>query len=476
MTYGRATPLMLLAVILTACASRIPKSAETPLRGSAPVSATVTEQGASPAGGWPAADWWQRYEDPVLDQLIRSALRTAPSLATADARFAAARQSVRVTGAATGVQIEANAMLQRQRISDNGLFPPEFLGFNWYNQADLGLAFSYSFDWWGKQRAGIAAAVDEARAAQAERSAAALLLSTSIAESYFGWQADQQRLLLAREQLLLVERQALVTGRRIAAELDSADNARLAAQRSAASREQIAMLEGFARLRIVTLAALLALPAEELPPLTVRALPVLPTALPADLRLDLIARRPDITASRWRVEAARSNIKVARADYFPDVSVRALAGLSSIEIGNLLEAGSAVPAISAAVHLPLFDSGLRDARYGERQARLASAIASYDETVVNAARETGAAAATSVQLAAQRVERQRQLEESSAYAAAAAARVRAGTSDIRPQLSAQIAANTERDALTLLQAAAVSADITLQRALGGGYTSTEESP
>jgi len=468
-------PIAALAAVLAACAARIPKSTETPLHGNAPVSAEAG-QGALPAGEWPAADWWQRYEDPALDRLIRTALRTAPSLATADARFAAARQSVRVTGAATGVQIEANAMLQRQRLSDNGLFPPEFLGFNWYNQADLGLAFSYSFAWWCKPRAGIAAAVDEARAAQAERSAAALLLSTSIAESYFGWQADQQRLQLAREQLLLVERQALVTGRRIAAELDSADNARLAAQHSAASREQIAMLEGSARLRIVTLAALLALPAEELPPLTVRELPALPTTLPADLRLDLIARRPDITASRWRVEAARSNIKVAGADYFPDVSVRALAGLSSIEIGNLLEAGSAVPAISAAVHLPLFDSGLRDARYGEVQARLASAIASYDETVVNAARETGAAAATSLQLAAQRVERQRQLDESRAYAAAAAARVRAGTSDIRPQLSAQIAANAERDALTLLQAAAVSADITLQRALGGGYTSTEESP
>ncbi|MEP7311395.1 MAG: efflux transporter outer membrane subunit [Pseudomonadota bacterium] len=473
----RALPVTLLAAVLAGCASHIPKDSEPALRDSAPVSVDAAGQrGALPTGEWPAADWWRRYDDPVLDQLIRTALAHSPSLATADARFAAARQSVRVTGAATGVQVTANATFERQRLSDNGLFPPEFLGFNWYNQADLGLAATYTFDWWGKQRAGIAAAIDEARAAQAERSAAALLLSTSIAESYFGWQADQRRLQLAREQLSLVERQASVTARRITAEIESGDNARPVAQRSAQSREQIAMLEGSARLRVVTLAALLAQPADQLPALEVRELPAPPATLPGSLRMDLLARRPDIIASRWRVEAARSNIKAARADYYPDVSIRALAGLSSIEIGNLLEAGSAVPLVSAAVHLPLFDSGLRNARYGASQSRLASAIADYDETVVNAARETGAAAATSLQLAAQRVERERQLAESTAYEVAAAARVRAGTSDIRPQLSAQIASLNERDALAQLQAAALVADITLQRALGGGYLFTEETP
>lgn len=471
-----AALLFAVGTAVAACAGRPPKIVDTPLRHEAPVSLESPHAGdALPAGPWPAADWWRRYDDPALDQLIAVALGNAPSLATADARFAAARQSVRVTGAAVGVQLEASAGLQRQRLSDNGLFPPEFLGFNWYNQADLGLSANYSFDWWGKQRASIAAAVDEAQAVRAERGAAALLLSTSVADTYFGWVADQQRLQLAQQRLSTLERQARVIERRIEAELESGEAARLAAQNSAAAREQIAVLQGSARLRVVALAALLGKDVNELPALVARDLPAPPASLPDNLRIDLIARRPEIAASRARVEAARSSLVAARADYFPDISVHALAGLSSIEIGNLLEAGSAVPLVSAAIHLPLFDSGLRSARFGARQSELASAIASYDEAIVNAARETGLAATNSMAVAAQRLEREQQLAESIALESAAAARVRAGTSDIRPQLAAQLALNTERDALTQLNAAGVSADIALQRALGGGYGFQEES-
>ena len=72
-------------------------------------------------------------------------------------------------------------------MSDNGLIPPQLLGFHWYNQADLGLQASYTFDWWGKQRDAVEAAVDQAHAAQADRSAAALVLASSIADTYFGW-------------------------------------------------------------------------------------------------------------------------------------------------------------------------------------------------------------------------------------------------------------------------------------------------
>ncbi len=105
------------------------------------------------------------------------------------------RAPIRATGgAAAGAHLQANADLTRQRLSDNGLFPPQLLGFTWYNQADLGLQASYTFDWWGKQRDAVEAAMDQAHAAQADRSAAALMLASSIADAYFGWQADQNRL------------------------------------------------------------------------------------------------------------------------------------------------------------------------------------------------------------------------------------------------------------------------------------------
>ena len=142
----------------------------------------------------------------------------------------------------------------------------------------------------------------------------------------------------------------------------------------------------------MALAALLGKSPEELPQLLPAPLPRLPASLPPNLSLDLIARRPDITASRWRVEAARENLVTARAEYYPDVSITALAGLSSMQIGRLLEGGSAVPAITAAIHLPLFDSGLRSARSTHAQAQIVAAVASYQETVVAAANDVATAA------------------------------------------------------------------------------------
>ena len=236
----------------------------------------------------------------------------------------------------------------RQRLSDNGLFPPQLLGFTWYNQADLGLQASYTFDWWGKQRDAVEAAMDEAHAAQAERSAAALMLASSVADTYFGWQADQSRIALARERESTVEREKAITAARIRAELDSADEAhraRLGLGRGARTDRRFGRVGDAARRGAG--GAGRAAPATELPPLQARPLPAVDGALPDDVEIDLISRRADITASRWRVEAAEKNRESARAEFFPDVSINALIGVQSVDVGKLLEYGSRVPSLRA---------------------------------------------------------------------------------------------------------------------------------
>jgi len=420
-------------------------------------------------GQWPSQQWWQRYQDPSLDELISLGLNSSPTLATAHARFDTARQSVRVAGAAQGVQVTAVGDIDRQRLSDNGLFPPQLLGFTWYNQADLGLQFSYTFDWWGKQRDLIEAAMDEAHAAQAERSAAALLLTSSIVDTYFGWQADQARLALAREREATVLREGAIAAQRVRADLDSEDSLRSADASLAAAREQIANLEGSAKLRMVTLAALVGRSVADLPTLRVKPLPDIAGAIPDGVSLDLIARRADIAASRWRVEAAEKNLASARAEFYPDISINALAGLSSIDVGKLLEYGSRVPQAMAAVHLPLFDSGRLKAHYGAVQASINSAVESYRETLVSAAREVATQATSRAQLAAQRAQRAIAADAARQLEASAAARVRQGVVDPRSELTAAESSIEQRDALLQLDAAVLSADVGLQRALGGGY-------
>jgi multidrug efflux system outer membrane protein len=468
--HARAGAVLLAAAALAGCAGLPPKPQAVQL----PAAAPLDDMGGS--GSWPAHDWWKRYQDPTLDGLIEMALASSPTLATAHARLDTARQSVRIAGAESGAHVAAVGDASRQRLSDNGLFPPDLLGFHWYDQYDLGLQASYTFDWWGKQRDTVEAAIDEAHAAQADRTAAALMLASSVADTYFGWQADESRLSLARELEATIRRENDIAVARIRAELDAADEMNRAATNLAAVREQIAALEGSATLRIVALAALAGRPASDLPALTVKPLPAVSDGLPDDVRIDLMARRADLIASRWRIEAAEKNRDSARAEFYPDISINALVGLQSRDVGKLLEYSSRVPNVGAAVHLPIFDAGRLKARYGGSQAAIDAAVAAYRDTLVAAARDVATQASSRAQIAAQRSQRQIEVEAAAQLTQSAAARVRQGITDSRMELTATESWIDQRDALLQLDAAALSTDIGLQRALGGGYERDRTSP
>jgi len=460
----------MLVALTMGCAGLPPKHKPVQLTDSVPLEGLE----AATDGDWPAQDWWKRYQDPTLDELIALGGANSPSLATAHARYDSARQSVRLAAAESGAHLDASTDADRQRLSENGVFPPRLLGFTWYNQFDLGLQASYTFDWWGKQRNAVEAAMDQAHAAQADRSAAALMLTSSIADTYFGWQSDQNRLVLAREKEAAVEAEGRVAVARVRADLDSADELSNSELSLAAAREQTAALEGSAKLRVVALAALVGRSIGELPPLVAKPLPSFRGVLPDNVKIDLMARRADITASRWRVESAQKSLASARAEFFPDVTVNALLGLSSLDVGKLLEYGSRVPQASAAIHLPIFDAGRLKARYGGAQAAIDSAVSSYQDTVIGAAREVAAQATTLAQIDAQRMQRAQEVAAALRLKNTAAARVRQGINDSRSELMATASWIEQRDALMQLDAAALSADVGLQRALGGGYESPQK--
>jgi multidrug efflux system outer membrane protein len=458
----------LVCAAIASCAAEQPQNAVAPLR-EAPLAGT-----ALPAGGeWPTRDWWQRYQDPTLDQLVTAALADSPTLAAAHARFDSARESVRLAAAAVGAHLDASAQVVRQRLSDNGLIPPQFLGFNWYNQADLGLAASYTFDWWGKQRASVEAATNEARAAAADRTAAALVLSGSVVDAYFGWQTDQARIALVQDRIATLTRFGAIADARVHANIDDGDEHNKAAADLAAARGQLASLQGSAQLRLLALAALTGHAAAQLPALAAKPLPILPATLPDRVGLDLLGRRPDIAASRARVEAAQRRRHVAAAQYYPDISIHALAGLQSIDMSQLLRAGSAVPQVGIAIHLPLFDNGARAAQLHMADAEISAAIATYNEAIISAARDVASSVIAGEQANSEHVQQLAQLQAGVSLEQSAAARARQGLTDLRPQLTVHNAVLVQRDALAQIDAARLSADIALQRALGGGF---EDSP
>ena len=453
------------SALLAACAGLPGKPQPPKLNKEVPMAGVNTPTN----GKWPDAQWWKRYNDPQLDALIDLALKGSPTLAAAQTRFDSAVQTVRAASAAAGVRADANATWTRQRISDSGLIPPQFLGFNWYSQADLGLKFSYTFDWWGKQHSQIESVVDQMHAAEAENAAAALALTTAVADAYFGLQSDQARIEVAQVVVRGAVKIRELSELRVKSGIDSQDHLSQADSDVALAREQIVQLEGSAKLRRVALAALVGVSPEQLPALQSKPLPIVDAQLPANVSIDLIARRPDIIASRWQVESAARSVDQARAEFFPDITINALAGLSAIDMSKLMRASSSVFNFGPALHLPIFDGGLIRARYGISQAQLDAAVASYNTTLLDAARDLSTQALTAQQINALRQERNTQLVAAKAQFDSALAREKQGLTDLRVPLQVDVTYQQQLDAMLVLNTQAISADIAMAKALGGGY-------
>ncbi|GGY18594.1 multidrug resistance outer membrane protein MdtP [Rhodanobacter panaciterrae] len=471
--FQRAALATALTLLLAACA--IPAKLGHPnLRDDVPLAGLES----AARDGWPATDWWRAYGDPQLDQLIAIAMQKSPDLEQAHSRVINAEQSVRLAAAQAGLNVNGNAQFERQRLSENGIISllPKNIGIDpWYNQSDLGLQAKYTFDWWGKKRSSIEAALDQAHAAEAQRSAAALTIQNAVADTYFGWQGDQARLALSTQLVSAQERFVHIAELRVAQGVDLADTAQQAKTQLAAAREMHVTLQGSAAIRKVALASLLGIAPADLPVLQPRPLPEVDSRIPANARLDLIARRPDIAASRWQVEAALKQTDVARAQYFPDIGISAMAGLSSIDLGKLLEAGSRTFALTPALHLPIFEGGQLKANYGVSKAQLAAAVAQYNSTVVGAAREVATQALTAQQIAARRKEQSAQITANERLLATAQARAHQGVRDAREGLAAAAQLIQQQDDAASLHAQAVSTDLALIKALGGGYQATGES-
>ena len=462
---GRTALAAAITLMLAACASAPAKLGSPALRDDVPLAGLQ----APTRAGWPATQWWRQYDAPQLDDLMDRAMRQSPDLALARSRVQNADQSARLAAAQLGLSINGSAQVARTRLSEHGLIPSQFLGFTWYNQADLGVQLQYDFDWWGRKRATVEAALDQTHAAEAQRSAAALAIQYAVADTYFGWQANQARLLLT-DQLLATQQQLThIAELRVQQGIDLPDEAQKARAQLAGVREMRVALDGSAKIRRVALASLLGVTPAQLPELKAQPLPMVERGVPAHAGLDLIARRPDIAASRWQVEAALKQTDAARAEFFPDISINALAGLSSIDMGKLLTPGSRTFALTPALHLPIFNGGALQANYGVSKAQLDAAVAQYNSTVLTAAREVATQALSAEQVAARQHEQRAQLDADRQLLANAQARARQGVRDARESLGARAEWLQQRDAAAQLQAQALSTDLALIKALGGGY-------
>lgn len=469
------------ALLLSACAAT-PDLGPRPEPLTAGGVAAARSLAGEGAAAWPGAGWWRGYGDAQLDRLMREGVSGSPDMAAAAARFRRAQGMAQQAGAALLPQLDAQGSVTMDRQSLNNGFPPEFkdvLPQGWNDHGLGALAFTLDLDLWGRNRAALTAATSEARAAAIDAQQARLMLTTGIADAY----ADLARLHVERDvrQSALDIRGATrkLVDDRMRSGLDTLGDLRQAEAGLSSARAELAAADEAIALRRNQIAALLGAGPDRALAIARPALSVLAAhaltaqGLPAGVTTELIGRRPDIAAARARMEAAASRIKVARADFFPAISLSALVGVQALGLDYLTKNDSIYGSVGPAISLPIFHGGALAGRYRGARAGYDEAVASYDRTVIDAYREVADAVTSQRALGRRLVDVRAALAASEQAYAIARKRYEGGLSTYLDVLVVEERLLQARQATASLDMRAFTLDVALVRALGGGFAATD---
>jgi len=465
----KATLALLATVALAAgCASFKGIEPRGSLADPADLKAGASLAGTPVSAAWPELDWWKRFGDSQLDRLVEEALAGSPGMRLARARADQALAAAQIARAPLGPQVGAGVDVTRQRFSGNYIFPPP-IGGSSFTTTQLALSFGYELDFWGKNRAAYDAALGRARAADAEGFAARLVLSSAVAGVYVQLARSHDQLDLARRELADREAVQRLTSERVRAGLDSKLELKQVETSIPAARVRIAQAEEQIALARNQLAALLGKGPDRGLAIERPSLRVARVDLPSRVPADLLGRRPDVVASRWRAEAAARDIASAKAQFYPDVNLSALIGVQSVTLSKLLEAGSAIPSFGAAIRLPIMDGGRLRGTLAARDADYDLAVEQYNQTLSDALREVLDQLTSLRSVEVQRGEVDSALAAAEEAYSLAVARYQAGIGSLLQVLAAEMQVLEQRTLRAELQARELAVSINLIRALGGGF-------
>ncbi len=428
---------------------------------------------SGPSADWPKQAWWTAYADPQLDALIEEALRNSPDLRAAQARVRQAQAQAEEVGASRFPTVSADGSIQTVKSSLNEGYPAIFkplLPFGYHTQTRIAAAMDYEIDFFGRNRAALAAATSSAKAAQADAAAARLQLSTAVASAY----AELIRLYADRdaaEDAIRVRQSTLnLIQDRFHNGLDTRGTLSQQAELVPTARGELAVIDRQIALARHQLAALLGAGPDR--GLTI-ARPVSPLlrafGVPANLQVDLVGRRPDIVATRLRAEAAAKRVKVAQLNFYPNVDLSASYGLQSLGLNYLTDKGSVVGALGPAIHLPIFSGGQLEGGYRGARGEYDAAVAAYDQSLTNALRDVADVLVDQRSLQTQLADAKAALVSAEDAYRIATLRYKGGLSPYLNVLTSENTVLAARRDVADLQAQSLSFDIALVRALGGGY-------
>jgi NodT family efflux transporter outer membrane factor (OMF) lipoprotein len=420
--------------------------------------------------------WWQNFQDPQLDRLIRRGLSDSPTLSQAQARLAEAIAETQGANAKLKPNANFDASALYQRAPENYIIPPPLAGHTfWMGQA--GASLGWDLDFSGKQAHAVQRDKAIAQSAQLDLENARLLLTGAITQAYIDLHRSYALIDVARRSESQRQNIVSITERRVAAGLDTRLELRQAEGQLPQARVAREQAEAAAQLAIHQLATLTGQGAESYggftpPTLNIDAVLPVPTSLP----INLLARRPDVLAARKGVDAADAQRLSDRAAFYPDVNLRGLAGIGAFGWSNLVSWSARGYGAGPALSLPLFDGGRLKAQYRGSEAALEGAIAAYNDVVLHAIGETADQLTRIETLSRERVDQQQTLEASEAAYQLAEERYRAGLASYLSVLNAETQVILARQTMVSIIDDGADARVRLLLAVGGNFDPKNATP
>lgn len=463
-------PILASLLLLSSCYVAMPHRQQTEKIIATPSVATPD----SPlfcSGDWPQEEWWLAFDSPQLTALISEALCRNPTLEEVEATIQEARQEAIIARSQLFPYLFFDADLSKSYLSQNGLyraFNPN-IPLN-ANLIDISFSLEYEFDFWGKNRNLFLSAIGEALANEAEAAQVRLIITTSIAQAYFALKANLLRkelyesLLSANEANL--ELLKLMEAKALASRLDPL----LAAEAVYETEQLIANIDQ----EIVVgkhLLNYLVGRGPDVPIFVDSKLSGLPRrlAIPENLTLDLLARRPDLMAQIWQAKALAHQVGAAMADFYPNISISALIGLESIFYSKIFNPKSFTANVAPALHLPIFTAGAIRANVRANRAAFDAAIYAYNDLVLKSAQEVADLLALAEAIFEQKEEQDLVVAASQERYQLTTMRTQSGLDSRFGELAIEVELIDKQLRSVSLLYGEYAAAVQLIRALGGGY-------
>lgn len=414
------------------------------------------------------ADWWQRFNDPLLSSLVTQALQANTTVRSAQAALAQARALRDVASANMGPSLGASASAQRSKSGDNPAG----------NTFRAGFDASWEPDVFGGKRAGLSASAAEALASQASLADTQVSVAAEVAVAYLQLRGSQARLAIARSNLESQQETLQITDWRVQAGLTTSLELSQARTNTEQTLAQIPVLETSVAqtqhaLAVLTGQAPTALQAQLDP---VAAVPTPSDDLVLSIPAATLRQRPDVRAAEQQIAAALARVSQADAARYPSFQISGSLGLSAIALSSLTGGGSVVSAVLGSVSVPLFDGGAARAQVRSQEAGLEQARVAYQAVVLNALQEVEDAL-VSLRGNRERLQRLRNASESAEQAALLAVqRYTSGLVDFQTVLDTQRSLLSTQDSVASTQAELSADHVRLYKALGGGWQPEQEEP